>query len=465
MSEQWLLVRLEEKLQSGLHNIYSLLQRDDPSLDDVIIWACLADQPLYCFNLLTNEPMVERLIRVIRRAGTEGTTASSSLDYLLTYYNDQWIKPPAIRNLCVLLNVLVPKPLNPKRGLFGCDRMMGGEPLELLDPRNFSTEVEACPNIVEIIERNIEKQSNLGGVCLWIGKHLPEYTTECKSSCLDVSSTLAQVYFVSPDYWWDASGDPQLLAPLEQWQWFLPQWRCTGLLPNNDKCPRFSGIGDLFCAFHGKDMPKRTLRWAFRPIRDEADRFVTHQYKKRPMENESTRYTISKRPILSTRTLKVVSSQNFPDDLWLPIVRYNSLYYSQGSSASFVYCGKFFFYEPESHIYIRLRLLDCLPPRSTRIFSYLARCFPFSIQSQTNVFRLPLKDNCTRPYSNRQTTYDTHALVSIRQTTFGPDFKRLLPVSTMLPLTRNSQPCHCFIRRLTQRHNQYSAPSLTFSIK
>ena len=170
--------------------------------------------------------------------------------------------------------------------------------------------------------------------------------------------TIAQVYFANPSAWSDSDSS----EGHQDWKNFLPQWRCTALVysatqSKTHQCERFAMINSEFCVQHGYS--SRKLKRVFTTGNDmEATR---DQYNRGPNETKQpVRYQATNRPITSMASVLPISkrSKSSKPGYYLPIVRYSGLYYSrqtnqeEDNEEKEEYCGKFFFYEPDSSHYV-----------------------------------------------------------------------------------------------------------------
>jgi len=192
------------------------------------------------------------------------------------------------------------------------------------------------------------------------------FAQQCKYDLLrSTPIEYVQVIFAHMACWWDSSRDPCKTCTLN-WRHFLPQWRCTALCKSKKRIPehrcwRFAKPGELYCSQH----------------------IITHQFNRhvKPYSTSNTpghdpgpdaykteprgeidifvRYPLTLRVVTSLGTFHHRRDVWKPDGFYLPVVRYESLYYSDLKETTDIssrqYCGKFFFYEPDSSMFVHLR--------------------------------------------------------------------------------------------------------------
>ncbi len=144
---------------------------------------------------------------------------------------------------------------------------------------------------------------------------------------------------------------------------FLPQWRCIALCyPSSDQCNKFAIYNEHFCLEHqiqmsNKPMGKNKLKRFYES--SSTKDIDPDVYSHAPtQEDKHKRFPNTLRPI---NPMELIVKRRFlPQQLkkgyYLPIIRYEGIYYSkpENKEAEKKYCGKFFFYEPDSNIYIHL---------------------------------------------------------------------------------------------------------------
>jgi hypothetical protein len=165
----------------------------------------------------------------------------------------------------------------------------------------------------------------------------------CKRDTINsFGPTVAQIYFANPSAWCDSD-----IPASQDWTLFLPQWRCVFLFPNNKQCQRFNNNSE-FCVEHSSAETTKRLKRVFVSQNDmEAGPIM---YNAAPNNiNQPLRYESTGRAVTSMRSVKSKITQQTKPGYYLPIVRYSGLYYSaMDPEPEKKYCGKFFFYEPET---------------------------------------------------------------------------------------------------------------------
>lgn len=144
-----------------------------------------------------------------------------------------------------------------------------------------------------------------------------------------------------PDAQWsDASEDPcELKGAWPHWM----QNRCHAICSSRDPCLRHAERAKIFCKFHGSAQPRQHIRESFK--RRMSD--VSPDEYKSPTA-DVPRYPETARPENPMSFAK--GDQHTPQGFYLPVVRYEGLYFGPAKG----FCGKFFFYEPNSRIYLYL---------------------------------------------------------------------------------------------------------------
>lgn len=183
---------------------------------------------------------------------------------------------------------------------------------------------------------------------------------------------LVQLMFFSHVYWYDApknvckfrSHGPDL------WSYLLPQWRCNAFCDKSifsTQCPRFAEPGQTVCSWH-RENPSSDFELVryYKSNCWNVDALADH-YENTKME--LLRYAKTHRVINPMETLAPQRQRKYatrPKGFYLPIVRYQNLYHQNPSQEETKkqlpqklqqqkqYCGTFFFYEPESSVYLFL---------------------------------------------------------------------------------------------------------------
>jgi hypothetical protein len=180
--------------------------------------------------------------------------------------------------------------------------------------------------------------------------------------------TIAQIYFSNPSAWCDnieTKGS-------QDWTIFLPQWRCVFLFLDGRQCQRFNIANESeFCVEHKNNNSTKRLKRVFTSKNDMES--GPKQYNKSPGEQtQPLRYENTGRPVTSMRSIISKRSITNRPGYYIPIVRYDSLYYSSQVSQR-TYCGKFFFYEPDSEHCMYIGASSAIFATKVHAYIHLAR--------------------------------------------------------------------------------------------
>ncbi len=170
----------------------------------------------------------------------------------------------------------------------------------------------------------------------------------------------AEVNFIDSSCWSDSSDLVCINQTFDSK--FLPQWRCLAFL-NAQKlqCSRFAIYGQSFCLQHQIQMTGKPMSsYNSKRYYESSSEFDVDpdEYELDPNDNATImRYPSTKRPMnpmeeLVPSSKRRISAQHLPKGFYLPVVRYEGIFFDTTEKNK--YCGKFFFYEPESNIYLRL---------------------------------------------------------------------------------------------------------------
>lgn len=174
----------------------------------------------------------------------------------------------------------------------------------------------------------------------------------------------AQIVMAHKACWWDSDTSACATCKIN-WRHFLPQWRCTAMWceSGNTRCFRFLQPGTLFCKQHFEEKEKRFSAVAKPyclsnvPGREIITRDMYTQ-EPHPAGDAIVRYGLTQRVVTSLGIFSHRRDTWKPNGFYLPVTRYESLYYSTQDETqktdSRRYCGKFFFFEPESPYFLRL---------------------------------------------------------------------------------------------------------------
>jgi len=187
-----------------------------------------------------------------------------------------------------------------------------------------------------------------------------ENPKDCRYELLrSLPSLLVQILFFPKQCWFDNMKAPceHCLKDTDLWEFLLPQWRCTAFCSSasNVQCPRFAHTLALaVCDFH---LINPSGKYRLRPY------FTSNS---RNIDVEATHYNSPTTPLVRfPNTHRVINPMETsaatdirkyatkPEGYYLPIVRYQSLYYSATTDET-KYCGTFFFYEPDSDKFLYL---------------------------------------------------------------------------------------------------------------
>lgn len=233
-------------------------------------------------------------------------------------------------------------------------------------------------NICKILQNDIAPcnlYSILRFVRTW--KPISSSAITCRQIFIRTLTPLVQqVIFAPQPCWYDSKTDPCERCLIEKWDIFLPQLRCTALCGiNQSQCHRFSKVFNGFCLHHELQNPKKYLKRHYQKPNKSKDA-TELQYSRNPYlkhVDQPARYFLTHRPITPITSLVSRTTENttfrFTDNkkeqsvqykkgYYLPVVRYEDIYYSKSNESSSdqtqKFCGKFFYFEPESDVYLFL---------------------------------------------------------------------------------------------------------------
>jgi hypothetical protein len=163
-----------------------------------------------------------------------------------------------------------------------------------------------------------------------------------------------QVFFVSESCWYDSQEEP-CSSCIDSSPNASLQWRCIAECEHgNRSCLRFAAPEFQFCKMHQKNPSQHFKKRICKDPCPSSDKRIA--YKEDPylsLSSSLLRYPTTHRPVTDMPHL-VEGKQPYPVGFYLPVSRIDSLYYSRGSQESSQYCGKFFFYERDSSVYLHL---------------------------------------------------------------------------------------------------------------
>lgn len=260
-------------------------------------------------------------------------------------------------------------------------RMLNGEPdLEvddfmIIDPRV----VTPNPTISRAVIITVAKDSHVPRLTEWI----PDLTC-AEANSLSVSAntlTIIRHAFASPnttcqdlrfsemekclailpvEQWWDFPRDPCEIKGA--WPaMLLPEMRCSATCDMRSpyQCLRMAEHNTVFCTWHKSVGVTMHVRGSKRSAKDITSKEYTN-----PQGLEV--YEQTKRPV-SGMTFASNPFASKPVGFYLPVLRYEGLYYPTETK----YCGKFYFYEPESSLHLYLGNSRCF---GSKVHAYVQLC-------------------------------------------------------------------------------------------
>ncbi len=205
---------------------------------------------------------------------------------------------------------------------------------------------------------------NLYSVIMFVKDWQPSTLTlahEKQKFIRSLSPLTAQLLFVSPPCWYDSKDDACSNCNSFDENLFLPQWQCLAQCDDNaKKCHRFAIPNESFCSFHQLQKPSKFRKRTYeKPLKNKDA--TKKDYEKNPNDlDQPVRFHLTNRPVSAMNKLlpSYKRTRNAPSGYFLPIIRYENIYYSQDTdddeTKNQQYCGKFFYFEPESNIYLHL---------------------------------------------------------------------------------------------------------------
>lgn len=191
------------------------------------------------------------------------------------------------------------------------------------------------PNLNDLNERNAIEQ-----IAVILHRNL--------SPLMSTDGYLWQIMTLDKSQWSDAPTNPCEIRA--RWPMWLKA-RCHAMC-KNAQCLRHAQPSQIFCKFHGFT----SVTMHVRPVtkRKEAKDVTSQEYQDHSISTD--RYPQTKRmanPMLFAASEATLSSRSRPSGFYLPVVRYDALYYTRDATSQ-NFCGKFFFYEPDSHLFLYL---------------------------------------------------------------------------------------------------------------
>lgn len=180
---------------------------------------------------------------------------------------------------------------------------------------------------------------------------------ECKTVFIQtLPSHTVQILFAPSTCWYDSNLNACENCTSFNWMDYLSQWRCVALCENRRQCFRFSIPNEEFCKFHQiQPIQKKYLKRQYQKQLKHED-VKADEYQKDPNDetiDQPMRFHLTNRPI--TPMTKIVKKTKPINGYYIPIIRYEDVYYSEDDTKiNEQYCGKFFYYEPESNVYLHL---------------------------------------------------------------------------------------------------------------
>jgi hypothetical protein len=190
----------------------------------------------------------------------------------------------------------------------------------------------------------------------------------CRSDVIrSYGPTIAQIYFADASAWSDSPSE----KGYQDWSSFLPQWRCGFLFGESEQCARFSCTNSEFCVQHSSPSPlSRRMKRVF----NTGNQMMASQreYNEPPeSKQQPVRFSSTNRPVTAMNSKRFRTKR---EGFYFPIIRYSGLYYSQTEESS-KYCGKFFFYEPESSYYMYTSSRSAIFATKVHAFLHFVKIF------------------------------------------------------------------------------------------
>ncbi len=241
---------------------------------------------------------------------------------------------------------------------------------------------------------------------------------ECKWAFIQTFSPLIVQILLTPSNCWYDSMTNGCEATIN-WMNFLSQWRCVVLCPDQRQCFRFSRPGSSRCEYHSRQWNQKTLKRQYEKQLKTID-IGPFEYEKNPNDetvSQPMRFHLTNRPI--TPMTKLINRRKPPNGYYMPIIRYEGVYYSNDDDdIKNEFCGKFFYFEPESNIYLKLGK-SCL--FATKVDAYLQLSLLAGLNS-LKAKRIQLGQNAIDPNRFMKFSNNLHYRVDIIQTILEMDF-------------------------------------------
>ncbi len=161
-----------------------------------------------------------------------------------------------------------------------------------------------------------------------------------------------QLCFSKDWQYWDHPDNP---CNVKKDNPFIPiAWKCSHTCsPSGNPlysvpCSRFAQPNGTACKFH--TLNPSPLRQLPRLKRAQPTEIAKTKYKKAHLKTDLVKYPKYPGSQRLVARMDFAEGKNPPDGFYLPVLRYEGLYFAPDP----YYCGKFFFYQPGSHIYIHL---------------------------------------------------------------------------------------------------------------
>ncbi len=163
-----------------------------------------------------------------------------------------------------------------------------------------------------------------------------------------VNQSLLIFAAVPEEQWSDHPSDPCDVK--QAFPWFLAGGQCLAVCDykTGKQCARMAVQNQTFCKWHEAVQVTMHVRSTKRSARD----ILPDEYNNRSLNLET--YSQTKR-FVSGMTFAANPSAKPNVGFYLPVLRYEGLYHRYDPS----YCGKFYFYEPESHLHLYLGNSRC----------------------------------------------------------------------------------------------------------
>ncbi len=225
-------------------------------------------------------------------------------------------------------------------------------------------ETQVNKQLVDILRTKMQTDTNLYSIIMFVKQWKPStlaLTDEKRKFIQSLSPLTAQLLFVSPPCWYDSKDDACSNCNSFDEDLFLPQWQCLAQCDDNaKKCHRFARPHESFCSFHQLQKPSKFRKRTYdKPLKNKDATKNDYEANPNSFQQQPIRFHYTNRPVSAMNKLlpSYKRTRKAPSGYYLPIIRYENIYYSQDTddeTKKQEYCGKFFYFEPESNIYLHL---------------------------------------------------------------------------------------------------------------